>query len=256
MWTEITCSYNYPRSPFSFFVSTKCPNMAEVQLFITWNTHRAANEVESILYPRINYSDVIAATWQLWCNTFLECSEVSAWKDKDICLDEYGMEMNVAHFRCMKNYSERLYLFLFYAFRWNEPIKDIQACKVLDGGESLSWNILFISIHPYSFTWMEEKWSQPSNPGVRLPTSFWSPKFFCWWFWYKDPSYISEVHDGTLCWLSTLHKLILTNTRFSMKWIFFKCSTLTACHHAVLTSTKHNSSISTEKKKLWTSKPC
>ncbi len=47
--------------------------------------------------------------------------------------------------------------------------------------------------------------------------------------------------DGTLCWLSVLHKLILTNT-------------LTACHHAVLTYTKHNSSISTEKK-LWTSKP-
>ncbi len=39
-----------------------------------------------------------------------------------------------------------------------------------------------------------------------------------------------------------------------MKWIFLKCSTLTTCHHAVLTSTKHNSSISTEKKKLWTSK--
>ncbi len=40
------------------------------------------------------------------------------------------------------------------------------------------------------------------------PTSFRSTKFYCWWFWYKDPSYISEVRDGTLCWLSVLCKLI------------------------------------------------
>ncbi len=36
---------------------------------------------------------------------------------------------------------------------------------------------------------------------------------------------------------------------FCINWlILFKCSTLTACHHAVLTSTRHNLSISTEKK--------
>ena len=43
-------------------------------------------------------------------------------------------------------------------------------------------------------------------------TQFRSPKFFCWWFWYKDPSYISELHDGTLCLLSILRKLIISNT--------------------------------------------
>ncbi len=34
---------------------------------------------------------------------------------------------------------------------------------------------------------------------------FQSPKFFCWWVWYKDPSHISELCDGTLCGLSKRH---------------------------------------------------
>ena len=30
------------------------------------------------------------------------------------------------------------------------------------------------------------------------PTPFRSPKFVCWWFWSKDPSFISELCDAVL----------------------------------------------------------
>ncbi len=39
-----------------------------------------------------------------------------------------------------------------------------------------------------------------------------SQKFFLWWFWYKYPSYTSELCDGPLCWLSILHKSRLSET--------------------------------------------
>ena len=39
-----------------------------------------------------------------------------------------------------------------------------------------------------------------------------SQKFFSWWFWYKYPSYTSELGDGPLWWLSILSKSSLSDT--------------------------------------------